>query len=301
MSQAPSIDPVRRTVQLQALRAAFASAETPLDVGAVLVGQGADVVGASSASVYALREGQLHCLGLSSSVPASVRRDLRVMPLDTPLPLAEAVRRARPIWLEDRTQLLERFPHLRTTATPAAVVQAVIASPLAVGGSVLGGVAFGFAAAHPSSDEEARVVSAVVRDATLALARCSGAAIPEVTEGTAEVLAAVAQVDADLRRATNAIMVARGLVTMASEIAGGAVLLDAARNASVAAHAAADVAHVLGTLAADPGANQAALRGCMAALRVVTQHCSDTAVTMARVLSDLAEDGDPGEPARPDH
>lgn len=300
MKAASPIDPLRRAVRLQELRQAFARAQTALDVGAVLVGMGKDVLGAAAAAAYALREdGQLHCIGLSNTAP-SVARDLRVLPVDTPLPLADAVRLARPLWLEDRAQLLERFPHLQASATSAAVLEAVIAFPLAISGSVLGGVAYSFATPHPSTDEEARVVTAVVRDATLALARCTGARAGD-DGATAELLAGVCEVDALVRRATDAIRMARGLVSMVSEIAGGAVLLDAARNASVAAHSAADVAHTLSTLSRDGTTDPALLRSCMAALRVVTQQCSDTAVAMARALADLAEDGDRGAPARPDH
>jgi hypothetical protein len=67
--------------------------------------------GAAVGAIYAFEGGTIR-LVTSVGYPAAVIEQFRTFPLDADLPVAEVARTGRPLWFEQRDDILERYPDL---------------------------------------------------------------------------------------------------------------------------------------------------------------------------------------------
>lgn len=140
-------DAERRTARQQLrtltrVSAALAGCLTADDVVQTFISQAHAAVSATSSFVF-LRpsEGaeQLDVAAVRGAVPLTLER-FRSVPLDAELPLTAAVKRAAPVWISNREQLLAESPALDESS----VSEGVGALPVIVNGATLGGVVFVF-------------------------------------------------------------------------------------------------------------------------------------------------------------
>ena len=156
-----------RLHRLQTVTAALARALTPSEVAATAAAQGAEALGANSAWVALMDEsGRSLELAHAAGHEPATRQRFASLPLDAELPLAEAARTARPIWLESAEAIFgtyPRFAEVRPQAQSAALL------PLVDGGAALGaiGLVFDFPVAFTTDD----------RDYLLTLTRLCGQAL----------------------------------------------------------------------------------------------------------------------------
>jgi anti-anti-sigma factor len=131
-----------RERQLHAITVALSAAGSVAEAAAEVVAGLRRALGASVVAVSTLGEDNLlhvvHALGY----PADQLERFATMRLSVPLPLAEAARTRRPVWLPDREAWRARYP--MATSTLLDQTQASVALPLIVGGRVVGAVAASF-------------------------------------------------------------------------------------------------------------------------------------------------------------
>ena len=161
-----------RARKLHAAAVALARAGTDEEVAAAVVNEGMEALDAEVAVAYFVDSGGRFILRASRGLAPEAVAERAVLTLDAPVPLADAIRTAEPVWLESLEALLDRYPNLRGSRTPASKLQAVAAIPLLVGEQVVGGVAFSFAAARRFDEDEQRFLLTVVSYAALAAERC---------------------------------------------------------------------------------------------------------------------------------
>src|SRR3954452_6290691 len=127
-----------RISRLHAVAAALSEALTTSDVARVTIEQGVAALGATAGSLALLAEdgATLEMVG-SVGYPQEIIEPWSRFPLDAPIPLSEAVRRAEPIYMDSPDERLRRYPALaRVTARRATQASACI--PLLVGGVAIG-------------------------------------------------------------------------------------------------------------------------------------------------------------------
>jgi GAF domain-containing protein len=164
-------DPARvrleRLERLQGLTEELSAAHTREEVLRVIFERALSLVDASAVMLFWERSpGELeliHGLGVSDEF---VQRFRRVF-ADDPLPMAEAYRTDRPVWLASRADLGTRFPHVAALVDRA---QAWAAIPLALGGS-RGALGLQFPEPRAFDEEERGFVLAVARQCAHAVER----------------------------------------------------------------------------------------------------------------------------------
>lgn len=104
---------VNRTVRLQKITAALSEAITPQQVADVVVNQGIAALGASAGSVSLLAE-KGSCLKVvqATGYPSSVLEAWESFSVMAAVPLAEAVRTGKPIFIESPAAFAANYPHL---------------------------------------------------------------------------------------------------------------------------------------------------------------------------------------------
>jgi PAS domain S-box-containing protein len=158
-----------RSLMLQTATARLAAALTQEDVAAALLSIAEDVMQASAGIVY-LRgtDGELH-MRASRGLPSPER--FRRLPRNTPMPLSTAVEERRAVLLSTREEVLDHYPNLAVTETPASDLQAIAALPLIHGSTVLGGFAVSFSGDRPFDEEERLWLDSIAVQAALAADR----------------------------------------------------------------------------------------------------------------------------------
>ena len=164
-------DAADRTTRLQRVTAGLASVLTPEEVARTVIDEGRAALGADAAMFTVMVPGEptletVRGAGLTSSTAKEFRR----MPLDASLPLTDAARERRAIWLESRDALVARYPHV-AEASRAIAADAWCALPLAIDESVMGAVAFGFVGDRRFSDDDRAFGIALAQQASQALER----------------------------------------------------------------------------------------------------------------------------------
>ncbi len=132
-----------RIARLQSVTAAFSESVTPDQVAQVIADQGIAALGANFAILALLNEAaaELEVIRLvGDELPLDER--LQRFPLDSPMPLAEAVRTGQPIWAESSTTRAIYYPHLAEMY--AQQFGSWISIPLMVEGRAVGGMSLGF-------------------------------------------------------------------------------------------------------------------------------------------------------------
>lgn len=160
-----------RTARLQSVTAALSESLTPTQVSEVIVEQGMAALSANSALVALLNES-----GTELEIVRAVGYEVELVdawhrfPIDTPVPLAEAVRTGQPIWAESTQTRVARYPHL-TEMYAQYNFDAWISIPLMVEGRAVGGMSLGFAESHQINQDDQAFILALAQQCAQAIAR----------------------------------------------------------------------------------------------------------------------------------
>ncbi|MEH2359005.1 AAA family ATPase [Nostoc sp.] len=162
---------LERIARLQSITAALSELLTPTQVSEVIVEQSMAALGASCALVALLNESKTE---LEIVRAVGYNQDLvntwRHFPIDSPSPLAEAVRTGQPIWAESTERRITRYPHLAQMYAQYDF-NAWISIPLMVEGWAVGGITLGFAQPQELSGEDQAFILAVAQQCAQAIAR----------------------------------------------------------------------------------------------------------------------------------
>lgn len=105
-----------RIGRLQAVSIALSQALTPTQVADVIISEGAATMGAVTGTIVVLNNDQtiLEIVAATdySQTELSALNEWRTFPVDAPVPLAEAARTGKPIWLKSPECWVARYPHL---------------------------------------------------------------------------------------------------------------------------------------------------------------------------------------------
>lgn len=160
-----------RTARLYAVTAALAEALTLSEVANVIVTQGIAALGAIAGSVRQLSPDGAALVALQAvGYPPDLAAQWQVIPLDAPVPMAEAMRLARSILIESPAEVAEAWPQF-SDALAALRYQAVALLPLMVAGRPIGTMSFGFAAPRRFSADDRSFLDALARQCAVALER----------------------------------------------------------------------------------------------------------------------------------
>ncbi|MEH1813290.1 MAG: AAA family ATPase [Nostoc sp.] len=162
---------LERIARLQSITAALSESLTPAQVSDVIVEQSMAALGASSALVALVNEGKTE---LEIVRAVGYKQDLidawRTFAIDSPSPLAEAVRTGKPIWAQPTENRVARYPHLAEIYAQYDF-NAWISIPLIVEGWAVGGITLGFTQPQQLSGEDRAFILAVAQQCAQAIAR----------------------------------------------------------------------------------------------------------------------------------
>jgi PAS domain S-box-containing protein len=185
-AQKTAVQALERIARLQSITAALSESLTPTQVSEVIVEQSMAALGASSALVALLNENKtelevVRAVGYNQELVDTWRH----FAIDSPLPLAEAVRTGQPIWAESKQNRIDRYPHLAETYAQYDI-DAWISIPLMVEGSAVGGITLGFTQLQQLSGEDQAFILAVAQQCAQAIARAHLYEAERTARNTAE-------------------------------------------------------------------------------------------------------------------
>lgn len=155
----------------------------------------ADVVretGASVGLLYLLPpDGKVLWLAVVSGIPGELAAPWARVPMDAPMPVVDAVRQRRLLWINSREELARRYPRVEIVL-PYNFMCA--AAPLSGGTPVWGGLVLLWPVWHPPqlSDRERRAIATSCERASDLLARAADSGRPVPAPGEPRVIAAPA-------------------------------------------------------------------------------------------------------------
>jgi signal transduction histidine kinase len=132
--------------QLQAATAALAGTRTVTEVAELAIDQAFMQLEATAAVLY-LAAGNSMRLAAQRGLPGSAD-SWQTLPLDAPLPWADAIRTRQGVWIENQAALLTAYPYLASIPATLSEMQSVIALPLMAHGAVVGAFGLGFSRAQ---------------------------------------------------------------------------------------------------------------------------------------------------------
>lgn len=173
-----------RLARIQQITAALAEALTPEQLVDVVFREALPLLGAHAGIIVTLSADghQLELLEQRGYAAEAVRPWERI-PLDAPVPLAEAVRRATPIWLASRDEAAARYPVLQHVWN-ASHAWAVL--PLQIEQRVVGAWGLSFAEPQSFPQEDRDVLLTIARQYSQALERGRLYLMAEQARGVAE-------------------------------------------------------------------------------------------------------------------
>ncbi|MEH1783419.1 MAG: AAA family ATPase [Nostoc sp.] len=162
---------LERIARLQSITAALSESLTPAQVSEVIVEQSMAALGASCALVALVNESKTELeIVREVGYNADLIDTWRNFAIDSPSPLAEAVRTGKPIWEQATENRVTRYPHL-AEAYAQYDFEAWISIPLMVEGWAVGGITLGFAQPQQLSGEDRAFLLAVAQQCAQAIAR----------------------------------------------------------------------------------------------------------------------------------
>jgi signal transduction histidine kinase len=132
-----------RTNRLLAVTTALSEASLPADVARVVVGQGFDVLEAVIGFIATVDGESVKVLARRRS-PRATHPPQQTLSLQDDTPVAAALRRREPVWIESLEDYRKRFPHAAARFRPERTVTSVMALPLFYGDDLIGGLMLGF-------------------------------------------------------------------------------------------------------------------------------------------------------------
>lgn len=197
-----------RTSRLLDVTNSLSAAALPSDVAHVVVDRGLDVTEATFGLIGVVEGDEFRVLDRRS--PRRAEESAPIL-LRSATPLAEALRRREPIWLESREAFQTQFPKAFERIPKDSTARAFMALPLVNGDELVGGLLMGFAgtSAFGATDQTfARLLaqsvgSALARARTLERERDGRLEAERMAQARAEVLGVVAH---DLRNPLSVVM-----------------------------------------------------------------------------------------------
>jgi len=158
-----------RTAVLQAVTAALAEVLTPEDAADVIVQRAIDAFGANAGAV-AVPNADGERLELLSwrGYRESSMRAWTTFPVDSPMPMAEAVRTGQPLFIGTREEFASRYPDV-TDRDPGNHALACV--PLSLKGRAVGAMSLTFAGPRDFDPEDRGLLLAVARQGAQAIER----------------------------------------------------------------------------------------------------------------------------------
>jgi PAS domain S-box-containing protein len=195
--------PARLAERLQAVTAALSGAMTPAEVYRAVLEQGVGMLGeaaeaqplvARSGTMYVLAGDVLELVDRTRATSPLVEQYQRI-PLDAPIPAAEAVRTARPIWMRSKDDFIAQYPQL-AEQIHLLEGEAAVSLPLVVEGRALGVLNMTFIQPHWFDTDERRFLltladqtaQAIERTRLLATLRSSEARYRSLVETSVQVV-----------------------------------------------------------------------------------------------------------------
>ena len=160
-----------RTARLQDVTSALTSALTEEEVTQLLVTEGVPAFGASEGVIYLLTEDE-RVLEYATGVglPDAATQEYAAFSVDSPLPVADAIRSGDHVVLETREAVMTRYPML-ASANPRSGAQSWIAVPMRAGETTLGGLMLGFREERSFSQQDRSFAQTLARLGAQALLR----------------------------------------------------------------------------------------------------------------------------------
>jgi len=160
-----------RMSRLQWVTAALARAVTAEQVADIVIRQAVEALHASQGSFcLTTDEGTALEMVRSVGIPDATTREWKRFPMRGATPLSDAARTGEPIFLENRSQVVMRYPGLRE-ANARAVANSWAVLPLVSNGVTLGALGFGFAHSRSFSAEERAFATTLAQQCAQALER----------------------------------------------------------------------------------------------------------------------------------
>jgi PAS domain S-box-containing protein len=161
----------QRTFRLQTVTAALSQSLTPLQVVDVIVEQSMAVLEAASAMVVLVSADRRE-LEIVKAVGYEVYslESGQKFPIETNVPLAEAVRTGEPVWMETLTDRITRYPHLAEYYSRSAYTS-WMSLPLMFEGKAVGGISLNFREFRQLSADDREFILAISRQCAQAIYR----------------------------------------------------------------------------------------------------------------------------------
>ncbi|OJH37819.1 ATP-binding protein [Cystobacter ferrugineus] len=142
MRQRAARQSMERLLRLQAVTSELSQALTPEQVASVIVGQAGPAMGACEACIYLLSEPGMLRLVQSIGLSEKAIARWQWLPVTAPVPIAQAARTEKPVWVESLESFRQRYPALDDM--PLSQNGAWAFLPLYVERRLLGVLAMGF-------------------------------------------------------------------------------------------------------------------------------------------------------------
>ena len=157
--------------RLQAFTAALSRALTPEEVAEAAFGPGFGALGATSGAFMMLDPTgrEFHLMG-SYGMPAEVVAQFQSFPVDFSIPITEATRTQKPVFLRSKRERAEKYPHL-ADVHPAIDGGAWAAVPLVASARVLGAVGLNFPTERTFDEADQRFLLTIAHQCAQALLR----------------------------------------------------------------------------------------------------------------------------------
>gem|GEM_PF-6472917 len=159
-----------RLARVEQVARALGGALEPERVGAILVEQAREALGATAGVVYLAAPPRLTLLA-ASGYPDGSLRGWEEIDLRTQAPIPDAVRAGAPVVLASRAEIEAAYTYWRGSET--LTDQALVALPIAVDHEVLGGLLFSFDTPRRIDDQDMTLVGALAGHCALALQRAA--------------------------------------------------------------------------------------------------------------------------------
>ncbi|MBV9789039.1 MAG: GAF domain-containing protein, partial [Chloroflexi bacterium] len=159
-----------RMAQLQRITAALSAARSPVQVAGVVLREGIVAMKAYAGTVLVRSEdgatfSVLDLLGHASDLWEIWEN----MPIDAPLPMTDAGRTGKPVWISSRAEYAERYPHLACDQQDH--TEALVAIPLETDAQPIGVLSLSFADPQTFSADERTFVLALAQQCAQAIER----------------------------------------------------------------------------------------------------------------------------------
>jgi PAS domain S-box-containing protein len=159
---------MERLLRLQRVTSGLSRALTPMEVARVIVLRAGPALGAAECSVYLRDDGRLRLVEVVG-MPQVDFEPWRLLPLELPVPIAEAARTGAPVWVESLEALRGRYPAVDGVALRGQRAWASL--PLEVEGRVLGVLTLGFEREQGFEQEDKEFACVVAQQCAYALER----------------------------------------------------------------------------------------------------------------------------------